>query len=33
MVGREAYIAVYMMSDRPRGTIYIGVTSQLSRRI
>jgi len=33
MVGRDAYIAVYMMSDRPRGTIYLGVTSQLPRRI
>lgn len=33
MVGRDAYIAVYMLADRMRGTLYIGVTSQLSRRI
>lgn len=33
VVGRDAYIAVYMLADRMRGTLYIGVTSQLSRRI
>ena len=33
MVGRDAYIAVYMLTDRMRGTLYIGVTSQLSRRM
>jgi len=33
MVGRDAYIAVYLMADKPRGTLYVGVTSQLARRI
>ncbi len=33
MVGKDAYIAVYIMTDKPRGTLYIGVTSQLPRRI
>jgi len=33
MVGRGAYIAVYMMTDRYRGTIYIGVTSRLAERV
>ena len=33
MVGRDASIAVYMLTDRMRGTLYIGVTSQLSRRM
>ena len=33
MVGRDAYIAVYMLTNRMRGTLYIGVTSQLSRRM
>ena len=33
MVGRDGYIAVYMMADRPRGTIYIGVTSTFLSRI
>ncbi|RYF99648.1 MAG: GIY-YIG nuclease family protein [Caulobacteraceae bacterium] len=33
MVGRDAYIAVYILTDRMRGTLYIGVTSQLSRRM
>ena len=33
MVGRESYIAVYMMADKPRGTIYIGVTSTFLSRI
>jgi putative endonuclease len=33
MVGRESYIAVYMMADQPRGTIYIGVTSSFLTRV
>ena len=33
MVGRDAYIAVYMLTNRMRGTLYIGVTSPLSRRM
>ena len=33
MVGRDAYIAVYMMADRPRRTIHIGVTSRFLTRI
>jgi putative endonuclease len=33
VVGRESYIAVYMMADRPRGTIYIGVTSSFLSRV
>jgi len=33
MVGADAYIAVYIVTDRPRGTLYIGVTSQLLTRI
>ncbi|MGR4866196.1 GIY-YIG nuclease family protein [Caulobacter sp. LARHSG274] len=33
MVGRDAWIAVYMMADRYRGTIYIGVTSEFHTRI
>ena len=33
MVGRDAYIAVYMLTNRMRGTLHIGVTSQLSRRM
>ncbi len=33
MVGRDASIAVYIMSDRPRGTLYIGVTSRFLTRI
>jgi putative endonuclease len=32
MVGRDALIAVYIMADRKRGTLYIGVTSQLLHR-
>ena len=33
MVTRGSYIAVYMMADRPRGTIYIGVTSSFLSRV
>jgi len=33
MVGREALIAVYMMSNRRNGTIYVGVTSELLTRV
>ena len=33
MVGRDAYIAVYILSDGVRGTLYVGVTSNLPRRI
>ncbi|HLK24312.1 MAG TPA: GIY-YIG nuclease family protein [Caulobacteraceae bacterium] len=33
MVARDAAIAVYMMSNRMHGTLYIGVTSQLLRRV
>jgi putative endonuclease len=33
MVGREAYIAVYMMTNRKHGTLYLGVTSQLIQRV
>jgi len=33
MVGRDAFIAVYMMSNRRHGTIYIGVTSELLTRV
>jgi putative endonuclease len=33
MVGQDAWIAVYIMADRPRGTLYIGVTRQLAGRI
>ena len=33
MVSREGIIAVYMMTSAPHGTIYIGVTSDLNRRI
>ncbi len=28
---RDAFIAVYIMADRPRGTLYVGVTNKLSR--
>lgn len=33
MVPRQAEIAVYMMSNRKHGTLYIGVTSQLANRV
>jgi putative endonuclease len=33
MVGRDAFIAVYMMSNRKQGTLYIGVTSDLLTRV
>jgi putative endonuclease len=33
VVGPDASIAVYMLADKPRGTLYIGVTSQFLRRI
>ncbi len=32
MVPRNAFIAVYMMTNRKHGTLYIGVTSNLQRR-
>jgi hypothetical protein len=32
MVPRDAFIAVYMMSNRKHGTLYIGVTGNLVRR-
>ena len=33
MVGREAYVAVFILVSRKYGTLYIGVTSQLARRM
>ncbi|WP_374572676.1 GIY-YIG nuclease family protein [Phenylobacterium sp.] len=33
MVGRDAYIAVYIMTNRPYGTLYVGVTGRLAHRI
>ncbi|WP_340647470.1 GIY-YIG nuclease family protein [Phenylobacterium sp.] len=30
---RDAYIAVYIMTDGMRGTLYTGVTNKLTRRI
>ncbi|NQE62884.1 GIY-YIG nuclease family protein [Caulobacter sp. RHG1] len=33
MVGKDASIAVYIMTDRYRGTLYIGVTSQFQTRM
>ena len=33
MVPRDAFIAVYMMSNRKHGTLYIGVTSNLRQRV
>jgi predicted GIY-YIG superfamily endonuclease len=32
MVGRDSYIAVYITADGLRGTLYVGVTSQLVSR-
>ena len=32
MVPRDAFIAVYMMSNRKHGTLTIGVTSNLKQR-
>jgi len=33
MVGRESYIAVYMMTNRRNGMLYLGVSSQLVQRV
>ena len=33
MVGKEPFIAVYMMTNRKHGTLYLGVTSQLTQRV
>ena len=33
MVGRDAYIAVYMLASKVRGTLYLGVTGELMRRV
>jgi putative endonuclease len=33
MVPHDAFIAVYMMSNRKHGTLYIGVTSNLRQRV
>ena len=33
MVGQDAFIAVYMMSNKPLGTLYVGVTSRLLTRV
>jgi putative endonuclease len=33
MVGREPFIAVYILASRKHGTLYIGVTSELITRI
>jgi predicted GIY-YIG superfamily endonuclease len=32
MFSREAFIAVYMMTNRKHGTLHIGVTSNLRQR-
>jgi putative endonuclease len=33
MVGRDAFIAVYMMSNKRHGTVYTGVSGQLISRV
>ena len=33
MVPRDASIAVYMMTNKPYGTLYVGVTSRFEARI
>jgi len=33
MVPRDASIAVYIMTNRPHGTLYVGVTSMFEARI
>jgi predicted GIY-YIG superfamily endonuclease len=33
MVGRDASIAVYIMTNRKHGTLYLGVTSSRLRRV
>lgn len=33
MVARDAAIAVYIITNRPHGTLYVGVTSELIVRI
>jgi putative endonuclease len=33
MVSDDPFIAAYVMTDRSRGTLYIGVTSNLVRRV
>jgi putative endonuclease len=33
MVGHEAYIAVYILTNRKHGTLYVGVTSSLAQRL
>ena len=33
MVGRDSWIAVYIMASARNGTLYVGVTSQLPARV